>query len=340
MTELGPFKLDSPSILAPMAGYTDSAMRKLSRRYGAGMVVSEMLSGEGARRNSQKTFKMAAFSEEERPYFIQYFATNPEQAADAARLFAELNPDGLDLNFGCPVKRIVLNQGGAAMLKDISLLARIVEAAVKAAGRPVSVKIRSGWDRRSLNAVEVSKAVADAGAAWITVHARTRSEFFQGKAHWEWIGEVKNKVAIPVVGNGDVRTAEDAVRLLEMTGCDAVMIGRAAMGYPFIFREVKRLVESGDPGPPPTPIERFECARTQLLWMVKQWDERRGVNEFRKHCLAYARGLYQANRFKREVVQLTAADDVIDCMRRYFESLPDEPTPRPMSAVDEAPVWT
>lgn len=156
-----------------------------------------MLSGEGVRRKNEKTRKMAGFHKEERPYFIQYFATSPDQAADAAKLLRDLDPDGLDLNFGCPVKKIILNQGGAALLKDVGLLARIVEAAAKAVDIPVSVKIRSGWDHRSLNAVEVAQAVEGAGAAWITVHARTRSEFFQGRAHWEWIGRSRTRLVFP-----------------------------------------------------------------------------------------------------------------------------------------------
>jgi tRNA-dihydrouridine synthase B len=322
-----------------MAGYTDSAMRRLCRRFGAGMVFSEMLSGEGTRRNNEKTFKMASFSEEERPVFIQFFATNPQQASDAARVLSQLEPDGLDLNFGCPVKKIILACGGSALLKDVSLLARIVEAAVKATHVPVSVKIRSGWDIRSLNAVPVARAVEEAGAAWVTVHARTRSEFFQGLAHWEWIGEVKSAVSIPVIGNGDVRTASDAVQLLNSTGCDAVMIGRGAMGYPFIFREVNSLLLHGDAGAAPTPMERCECATEQLKCMVERVGESRGVKEFRKHLLAYVRGLQNSARFKNEVVQYLTVNEVTDSMNRYFSSLPDVPTPRPESAFEQAPLY-
>ncbi|MCX6600158.1 MAG: tRNA dihydrouridine synthase DusB [bacterium] len=327
--QLGPLRLSSPAILAPLAGYTDSAMRRLCRRHGAGMVFSEMLSGEGTRRSSEKTFKMAAFHPEERPYFVQFFATNPEQAAEAARKLSELEPDGLDLNFGCPVRKIIFNQGGSALLRDVPLLARIVEAVVKAAGVPVSVKMRSGWDHRSLNAVEIARAVADAGAAWVTVHARTRSEFYEGRAHWEWIGEVKAAVSIPVVGNGDVRRAQDAVRLMDFTHCDAVMIGRAAIGYPFIFREVNHLLQHGQPLAPATPRERCEAARQQLQWMAEERGERRAVLEFRKHLLAYVRGLPGSVRFKTEAVTLEDADAVMNALRGFVASLPDEPIAPP-----------
>lgn len=338
-TQLGPLKLTSPAVLAPLAGYTDTAMRRISRKYGAGLVFSEMLSGEGTRRKNEKTRRMAGFAEDERPYSIQYFATNPEQAADAAKLLRDLNPDALDLNFGCPVKKIILNQGGAALLKDVSLLARIVEAAARAVDIPVSVKIRSGWDHRSLNAVEVSKAVESAGAAWITIHARTRSEFFEGRAHWEWIGEVKSAVKIPVIGNGDVKTPEDAFKLLTLTQCDAVMIGRGAMGYPFIFREIQNLMETGNTGAAPTPRERLDAASQHLLWMTDFYGERRGTLEFRKHLIAYSRGLYGAARFKSQAMKLHEPREVIDLMRAFYESLPDRPIPRPAALVDQAPVW-
>jgi nifR3 family TIM-barrel protein len=326
-------------MLAPLAGYSDSAMRRISRQYGAAMVFSEMLSGEGARRNSKKTFRMAAFAPAERPYFVQFFATNPEQAADAARVLSELEPDGLDLNFGCPVKKIILNQGGAALLKDVKLIAQIVRTAVQASNVPVSVKMRSGWDHRSLNAVEVARAVADAGAAWVTVHARTRSEFFQGKAHWEWIGEVKAAVDIPVIGNGDVRTAQDVVDLMALTECDAAMIGRAAIGYPFIFREVNSLLQNGIAMLPPTPRERLSAIQQHYQWMVEQWGERRAVCEFRKHLLAYVKGLPNSARFRNLVVQLKLSEQVMEATSSYLTSLPDEPVARSVSDFDGAPVW-
>ncbi|MCB9357023.1 MAG: tRNA dihydrouridine synthase DusB [Calditrichaeota bacterium] len=339
-TQLGPIEIERPVVLAPLAGWTDTAMRRISRRYGAGVVFSEMLSGEGVRRKNEKTRKMAGFAQEERPYFIQYFATSPEQAADAAKRLAELEPDGLDLNFGCPVKKIILNQGGAALLKDVGLLGRIVEAAAKAVSIPVSVKMRSGWDHRSLNAVEVARTVESAGAAWVTVHARTRNEFFQGRAHWEWIGEVKSSVRIPVIGNGDVRTAEDVHRLLDMTHCDAVMIGRGAMGYPFIFREVDHYLRVGHECPAPTPRERLDASEKHLEWLIEFFgDPRRATLEFRKHLLAYSKGLHGSARFKREAMSLLEPDAVRESMRSFYLSLPDHPVARPLSAIDEAPVW-
>ncbi|RPH94304.1 tRNA dihydrouridine synthase DusB [candidate division KSB1 bacterium] len=327
--KLGPLQLSSCAVLAPMAGYTDSAMRRICRRYGAGMVFSEMLSAEGARRNNLKTFRMAAFLPEERPYFVQFFATNPEQAADAARILSEVQPDGFDLNFGCPVRKIISNAGGSALLRDIPLLARIVEATVKATPIPVSVKIRLGWDKQSMNAVEVAQAVADAGAVWVTVHARTRSEFYGGKAQWDWIGEVKSAVTIPVIGNGDVRQADDAIRLLQHTGCDAAMIGRAAMGYPFVFREINHLVQFGEPCPSATPSERLTAVKQHLDWMVEQWGEKRAVLDFRKHLLCYVRGLPHSVPFKAEAMKLETHLAVVDAIQKFFSLLPEIPFVQP-----------
>ncbi len=337
-TQLGPLELTSPLVLAPMAGYTDFPMRRLACRYGAGLVFSEMLSGEGTRRRNPKTFQIARFTPEERPIILQYFAVEPQMAADVAKVLEELEPDGLDLNFGCPVKKIVQYSGGAALLKDVPLMAKIVEAAVKATSLPVSVKIRAGWDSQSVNAVEAARAAEESGACWITIHARTRSEFYAGAAHWEWIGEVKQNVSIPVIGNGDVKEANDAVELRNQTGCDAVMIGRGAMGYPFIFREANALLSGAEPVPP-TPVERFEAAREQLGLMIELYVEERAVRHFRKHAIGYLRGLPSSAVVKAKVLRLPEASQVLETLEKYFTALPDKPTPRSGAVFEQAPVW-
>ena len=337
-TQLGPLRLTSPLVLAPMAGYTDFPMRRLACRYGAGLVFSEMLSGEGTRRRNPKTFQMARFTPEERPIVLQYFAVNPEMAADAAKVLAELEPDGLDLNFGCPVKKIVQYSGGAALLKDIPLMAKIVEAAVKATSLPVSVKLRAGWDTHSVNAVEAARVAEESGASWVTIHARTRSEFYTGAAHWEWIREVKQNISIPVIGNGDVKEAKDAVELRNQTGCDAIMIGRGAMGYPFIFREANALLSGTEPVSP-TPTERFEVARDQLNLMIHLYGEERAVRHFRKHAIGYLRGLPSSAAVKAKVLQLSEASQVLKTLEAYFISLPNKPTARNGKVFAQAPVW-
>jgi tRNA-dihydrouridine synthase B len=337
-TRLGPLELESPLALAPMAGYTDSPMRRLARRFGAGLVFSEMLSGEALRRQNAKTLALAKFTDEERPIFLQYFAVSPQTAAEAAKSLEELEPDGLDLNFGCPVRKIVQSSGGAALLKDVSLLGKIVEATVKATRLPVSVKIRCGWDSDSRNAVEVAHAAAQSGACWVTVHARTRSEFRAGAAHWEWIAEVKQKVAIPVIGNGDVRVAEDAVALQEQTGCDAIMIGRAAIGNPFIFRETNALLAGDSPLSQSTPTEKFLAARQQLEWMSELYGEERAVRQFRKHAIRYLRDLPGSSFVRNEAVRLNSSGAVLETLEKYFLSLSDEPTAGGHGSIQKASI--
>jgi len=322
-TQLGPLKLESPMALAPMAGYTDSPMRRIARRHGAGLVFSEMLSAEGTLRRNRKTLELARFTQEERPIVLQYFVVSPMTAAEVAKILEELEPDGLDLNFGCPVRKIVQNSGGAALLKDIPLLSKIVEASVKATRLPVSAKIRCGWDERSRNAVEVAQAAADGGASWVTVHARTRNEFRAGSAHWEWIGEVKQKVAIPVIGNGDVKTAEDAIALQKQTGCDAVMVGRSAIGNPFIFREANALFSGAGPLLPPTPRERLQAVNQQIAWMIDLFGEERAVRRFRKHAIGYLRDLPNSAALRNRIIRLPNACDVLSILEEYFFSLPN-----------------
>ncbi|MBM3324543.1 MAG: tRNA dihydrouridine synthase DusB [Calditrichaeota bacterium] len=320
---LGPLDLESPVVLAPMAGYTDSPMRRLAKRFGAGLVFSEMLSGEALRRGSLKTLELARFTPEERPIFLQFVVGTPETAAEVARMLESLEPDGLDLNFGCPARKVVQSSGGAALLRDVPLLGKIVEAAVKATRLPVSLKIRCGWDEQSLNAVEIAHVAAESGAMWITVHARTRSDFRTGKACWEWIGQVKERATIPVIGNGDVREAVDVVALRKQTGCDAVMIGRAAIGYPFIFREANALLANQARLETATPEQRWQAARQQLEWMIEFCGEERAVRHFRKHAISYLRGLPHSASVKDEVVRLPSAFRVLHRLESYFLSLPN-----------------
>lgn len=338
-TQLGPFELDSPVVLAPMAGYTDFPMRRLAKNFSAGLVFSEMLSGEGTRRRNPKTFQLAEFSSEERPIILQYFAVDPQMAADVAKVLEELEPDGLDLNFGCPSKKIIQHSAGAALLKDLPLMGKIIEAAVKATRLPVSVKMRAGWDSQSVNVVEAAHIAAESGASWVTIHARTRSEFYAGQAHWEWIAEVKQKISIPVIGNGDIKKAEDALGMRNLTGCDAVMIGRGAVGNPFIFREANALLSGKEPLPPPTPDERLQAMRQQLEWMIELYGEERAVRRFRKHAIGYLRGLPFSAAIKAQVVRLPTAEQVLKILKKYFLSLPNKPIPRSDIAFEHAPVW-
>ncbi len=296
--------IDTPLVLAPLAGYTDSPMRRIARRFGAAAVWTEMVSAEGAVRGSEATLSLLAFHPEERPVFFQLFGANPDSMAGAARLVRGLRPDAIDLNAGCPARKVVKGGSGAALMSDTALLARVATALVEAVDVPVTAKIRSGWDERSVNAVEAARVLEDSGVAAVTVHPRTRSLGFKGNADWSVIGDVRRAVGIPVIGNGDVREPADALRMLEETSCDAVMIGRGAVGNPWLFRRSRELIERGvDPGPP-TLAERLTLAIDHLDLMVEAKGESKGVMEMRKHIVAYLRGSPGVAALRSELVRM------------------------------------
>jgi tRNA-dihydrouridine synthase B len=240
---IGPVVSDSPFLLAPLAGVSDSPFRRLAREQGASIVYTEMVSADGLVRGNQATLDYCRFDPSERPIGIQLFGSNPDVMADAARRLSDLpdeqRPDVIDINMGCPVRKVVNRRAGAALLTDPPLAQTIVRKMVAASSVPVTAKIRLGWDGQSQNVVQVAMALEEAGAGAVAIHARTRAEKFEGSAHWEMIAAAKQAVTIPVIGNGDVRTHEDAARMLETTGCDGVMMGRAAFGDPWVFRRVR-----------------------------------------------------------------------------------------------------
>jgi tRNA-dihydrouridine synthase B len=284
---------DVPLFLAPMAGVSERPFRLLCRRYGADVVVSEFLSAEGLRRGSERTREMAAFDAEERPIGIQIFGSDPAAMAEGAALVTELfRPDYVDINFGCPVKKVVTRNGGSGCLRDMTLVHAIIRAVVDATPLPVTVKIRSGWDDASRDPVGIALRCQDAGARVLTLHARSRTQMFSGKADWDEIARVVQRLHIPVIGNGDVAAAEDVLRMRERTGCAGVMIARGSFGNPWIFRQARALL-SGHPKPPdPAPAERFQAALEHAhLTLAIEGDTPRVAREFRKHLGWYTRGL-------------------------------------------------
>jgi nifR3 family TIM-barrel protein len=306
---IGETTLESPFVLAPLAGYTDSPMRRLARRLGAAMVWTEMVSAEGAVRESEKTFELLAFDPAERPIAFQIFGARPESMAGAARRIARLGPDVIDLNAGCPARKVVRGGSGAALMTDLVLLAEIASAVVGATDLPVTAKIRSGWDESSVNAAEAARALEAAGVRAISVHPRTRRQGFRGSSDWSVIGEVKRAVGIPVIGSGDVRTPEDALAMLEVTSCDGVMIGRAAVGNPWIFSRARALAE-GRSTPPPSLDAKIRLAVEHLDLMVACKGERRGVLEMRKHIVAYLKGFPGASSLRAELVRMEGHERV------------------------------
>src|SRR5258705_5402939 len=263
--QAGPIRLEGKVLLSPLCGVTDSPFRMLARKYGAAMVFCEMTSSDGLVRKNPKTFELLHYRPEERPIGAQLCGSDATVMAEAARMVADLGFDTIDLNYGCPVRKVIAREAGAAMLTDLERLERVTTAVVNAVSVPVTAKIRIGWDKNSTNAPDVARVLEHSGVRWIAVHARSRSEKFTGQAHWEAIRDVKQATSLPVIGNGDVKTPEDAKRMVDETGCDAVMVGRGSFGNPWLFGRAQRLLDGAvDPGPEPTPRERIETAIAHL----------------------------------------------------------------------------
>ena len=322
---IGPVQSDSPFLLAPLAGVSDSPFRRLAREQGASIVYTEMVSADGLARGNAATVAYCAFDPVERPIGIQLFGSNPEVMAEAARRLCDLpdaqRPDLIDINMGCPVRKVVNRAAGAALLNDIPRMQAMVRKMSAASCVPVTAKVRLGWDTASRNVVDVARALEDAGAAAVAIHARTRAEKFEGRAHWEMIGEAKQAVGIPVIGNGDVRTPEDAARLLRESGCDAVMMGRAAFGDPWVFRRLRAFHERGETLPPPTAAERLEAGLRHLRMMVADFGESIATREMRKHVAWYIRGLPRSARVRDQVNHTHSTAELSDLLRGYLDEL-------------------
>jgi len=319
---------DSPFLLAPLAGVSDSPFRRLSREQGAAAVYTEMVSADGLVRRNQATLDYCRFEAEERPIGIQIFGSDPGIMAEATRILCELpeaaRPDVVDVNMGCPVRKVVNRCAGAALLTNVPLAQEIVRRMSEASTVPVTAKVRLGWDGNSRNVVEVAKALEDGGARAVAIHARTRAEKFEGAAHWEMIAEAKKAVGIPVIGNGDVRTPEDALRMLETTGCDAVMLGRAAFGDPWVFRRLRAQHERGETLPLPTAAERLEAGVRHLGMMVGEIGEAAAAREMRKHVAWYIKGLPHSARVRDQVNHTRSAAELADVLRGYLGTLERE----------------
>ena len=322
---IGPVHSDSPFLLAPLAGVSDSPFRRLARRQGASIVYTEMVSADGLVRGNRATLDYCAFDPEERPIGIQLFGSDPDIMADATRRLSNLpeaqRPDLIDINMGCPVRKVVNRSAGAALLNNVPLLQGIVRKMSAATAIPVTAKIRLGWDEGSRNVVDVARALEDAGAAAVAIHARTRAEKFEGEAHWEMIGQAKQAVGIPVIGNGDVRTHADAARMLATTGCDAVMMGRAAFGDPWVFRRVRAFHERGETLAPPSAAERLEMGLCHLRLMVEHLGETVAAREMRKHVAWYIKGLPRSARVRDQVNHTHATEDLAALLRGYLDEL-------------------
>jgi tRNA-dihydrouridine synthase B len=309
--------LNGRAVLAPMAGAADSAFRLTAKTHGASLVFTELVSSDGLIRNSRKTCRLMEFLPEERPVGIQLFGCHAETMSHAAALAEELKPDFIDLNFGCPSRKIVKRGMGAAVMKDIGNLEAITATVVRAVRVPVSVKLRSGWDNEHLCAVEAAQAAERAGARLVTVHPRTQSQGFSGKADWQWIARVKSAVSIPVIGNGDVENPDDARRMLDETGCDLVMIGRGSLGRPWIFSQINRLLETNMREEEPSREEKIGTCLVHFKKAVELLGEKRGVFEMRKHIGWYVKGMHGNAEFRKRVFSLTERASVEEALQAF-----------------------
>ena len=319
---IGNVKIANKIVLAPMAGICNSAFRRICKEMGCGLIYAEMVSDKAIFYNNQKTIDMLYMTEEERPIVQQIFGSDKESFVAAAKyIYENMKPDIIDINMGCPVPKVAVRaQAGSALLKNPEKIYDIVKAVVESVPIPVTVKIRSGWDNNSINAVEVAKIIEKAGASAICVHPRTRSQGYSGKADWSVIKAVKEAVNIPVIGNGDVKTPEDVVRMLDETSCDAVMIGRGILGNPWLIKNAINLLE-GRELEEVSPLDRVDMCLKHLDNLKEVKNEKTACLEIRNHIGWYFKGIKDANVVKNKIYQTSNIHDIIDILNEFKEGL-------------------
>lgn len=313
----GGIELDGWAVLAPMAGVSDLAYRVIAREMGASMTTAEMVSAKGLYYENEKTQDMLAIAPSEHPVALQLFGSEPEIMALAAKEAEKAGADAIDINMGCPMKKVVKNGDGSALMKDVPLAAAVVKAMAEAVRIPVTVKMRLGWSRETENCVELAQAVEEAGAKAVTVHGRTREDFYTGKADWKKIREVADAVSIPVFGNGDVVDGESAKALMDETGCAGVAVGRAAWGNPWIFKEINTFLETGEKLPKPTWEMRLSMARRHLHGLVLEKGEDSAIREMRAHASRYFHGLSEAAALRREIMRVLTEEEFNRILDEY-----------------------
>jgi tRNA-dihydrouridine synthase B len=322
MVKIGKITLpDFPLLLAPMEDVSDPPFRAVCKEQGADLMFTEFISSEGLIRDAIKSRQKLDIFEEERPVGIQIFGGDEEAMALSARIVDTVNPDLLDINFGCPVKKVVSKGAGAAVLKDLDLMVRLTRSVVKSTSLPVTVKTRLGWDHESINIMDVAERLQDTGIAALSIHGRTRCQLYKGDADWSYIAEVKNnpRIHIPIFGNGDVDSPERAVEYRNRYGVDGIMMGRAAIGYPWIFREVKHYMATGERLDPPSIAERIEVIKKHLYGSVSWKGTVAGINEMKRHYASYLHGLPNIKDFRNRLVVLKTAEEIDEVLAEIEE---------------------
>ncbi|AYW36964.1 tRNA dihydrouridine synthase DusB [Capnocytophaga canimorsus] len=315
--DLGEF----PLLLAPMEDVSDPPFRRLCKIHGADMLYSEFISSEGLIRNAIKSKQKLDIFDYERPVGIQIFGGDEEAMALSAKIVETVNPDLLDINFGCPVKKVVCKGAGAGVLKDIDLMVRLTKAVVNSTHLPVTVKTRLGWDENSINIDEVAERLQDVGIKALSIHARTRAQLYKGHSDWSHIARIKEnpRIHIPIFGNGDIDSPEKALEYRQKYGVDGIMIGRAAIGYPWIFNEIKHFFKTGEKLPSPTISDRVQAARNHLIWSVEWKGERQGVLEMRRHYTNYFKGIPNFKEYRQKMVTLNHVAEILEVMEQVVQ---------------------
>ncbi|CAM3819085.1 tRNA dihydrouridine synthase DusB [Flavobacterium branchiophilum] len=322
MIKIGSIELpEFPLLLAPMEDVSDPPFRRLCKRHGADLMYSEFISSEGLIRDAIKSKMKLDIFDYERPIGIQIFGGDEEAMALSSKIVSAVNPDLIDINFGCPVKKVVTKGAGAGVLKDVDLMIKLTKAVIDATHLPVTVKTRLGWDENSINIDEVAERLQDIGVQALSIHARTRSQMYKGQADWSHVARIKNnpRITMPIFGNGDIDSPQKALQYKNEYGIDGIMIGRAAIGYPWIFDEIKHFLQTGNILPAPTMADRVEAAKNHLQWSMEWKGERLGIVEMRRHYTNYFKGIAHFKEHRQKLVTLDCPEMLLNTLEHLVE---------------------